>query len=111
MPNANAVAAPAARFRVTMMSAEASANDRLACSSRSPRTSPTCHARTRGEGNETAESLATSATSGAASESVAGDSVAGEPGSSAAGPGCAAYPGDAATSRTSARAHTGSAAC
>ena len=56
MPNANAVAALAARLRVTMMSAEVSANDRLACSMRSPRTSPTCHARTRGAGNATIES-------------------------------------------------------
>jgi len=54
--NASAVAALAARLRVTMMSAEVSANDRLACSIRSPRTSPTCHARTRGGGNETSES-------------------------------------------------------
>ena len=59
MPNANAVAALAARFRVAMMSADVSANDRLACSIRSPRTSPTCHARTRGDGNDTIESLAT----------------------------------------------------
>jgi len=43
-------------LRVTIMSAEVSANDRLACSIRSPRTSPTCHARTRGGGNETTES-------------------------------------------------------
>jgi len=93
-PNASAVPAAAARSRSAIVSAVVSANDRLACSSRSPRTRPTCQARTRGGGNDPSESLACASEVAApiASVSRAGALAAGE----SAGPACGVR-GDNAT--------------
>lgn len=55
-PSASTPPAAAGARRVAMSAATVSVNESPMCSSRSGRASPTCHARTRGGGNEASES-------------------------------------------------------